>query len=228
ELAGVPQAAGLQFNPQPPHPGVLAGNFFGAVGTAVTANPDSYAYATTGAVRGLDSARRIGRLLDATAFGAPPGGPSLVDPNLYNAARTFNDGLKIELGGRRLEFGIGTRNDASISQLQVKIHGVPDASEEYWIVQTLEGLKCVIDTQIDEQPCNPADYIEKLNPGAAFAADPVHADLEGVSLTKLLTSIPKPGDPSAPINASEALYVLKVINGRAFPYGGILPTPGSL
>lgn len=229
ELAGVPLAAGLQFNPQPPHPGVLAGNFFGSVGTTVTSNPDSYAYATTGAVRALDSVRRIGKLLQTTAFGAPPGGASLVDPNLYDATVTFNDGLKIELGGRRLEFGIGFREDANISQLQVKVHGVPSANaEEYWIVQTLEGLKCVVDTQIDEQPCNPADYIEKLNVGATFAADPVHADLEGVSLTKLLTSIPKPGNPSAPISASEALYVLKVINGQAFPYGGILPTPGSL
>lgn len=217
----VQKYSGTQGAAGPLPSGVFVAHFMGAPKAEANLDLTSPGYSAAGAVPALDQMQATGAAIkqDLTA---------VVDPQVSNALDGVLKMLDKQLGGRRLEFLIGkaTLDNASVvDRVQVLIHGVPATGETFWAVQGLAGLKCVLGGNIDGAECNPADYKHSITTTVG-TLDPRMSDLQGGTISEVLTSLPRPGNATAPISIIEAIYIVRITNAqftRAF--GGVVPSP---
>ncbi|MCA9600310.1 MAG: hypothetical protein KC776_43700 [Myxococcales bacterium] len=203
--------------------GVLKAQFAGALHVAPDLNIESAAYARSGAMNQLDQMRH-------TAGALRNGATSAYSPMVFTALGGMVEALTKQLGGRRLEFLIGTASltgDGTVNKVRVLVHGVPQSGETYWVVQSLEGLKCVLEGSIDGAPCTTDDYRHVIT-AAVGSLDSRMTDLDPSSgtLQDDLTTLPKPGNPTAPITNLDPIYVIRVLDkAKPAAFGGVIPTP---
>ena len=159
-----------------------------------------------------------------------------VTPKLIAAVSAAAEGLKVEVGGRRLEFVMGSEYSdpagLAIDNLAVRIHGVPDnsgqAGEQYWLVHGLDALRCVVDGNISGAPCTSTDYITDINANGSYNGTSLMSDLTGGYLEYATTSVRKPGNETAPILIDDAVYIVRLEGSLPKAFGGIVPNGGGL
>jgi len=207
-------------------PEVIAAHFLGDTDRD-SLSLDDDDYGEGGALRALDQMRFSAYALESLAGSSAP--------ELLGALGELKSALTQDLGGLRLEFGIGPAGSAgTVTEVTVKVHG-SKSDGSFFAVQGIPALQCALSGAIDGAPCGESDsLLQQLEHESG--SNPYAVGLQGdETYSKTFASMHQPSvsEPNGPITTrsisdSEAIYVLQRVDGVLNVLGGAVPKPGSL